>query len=168
MRSGIIVLSLFAALWGGAAIVGAQLAPWLIIAPVLVSGALIAWSRRALAHVGPRADADRVGRLVGIWSAVEGVTMFLAANVLINLGMRDALGPAFAIIVGLHFLPLARGIPVPLYYATGGAMAAAGTAALLLPGPERLTAAGAASALILWISAATIILRARAASDPGL
>ena len=168
MRSGIIVLSVFAALWGGAAVVGAHLALWLIALPVLVSGAIVLWSERALAHVGPRPDADRVGRLIGIWSAVEGVAMFAAANVLINLGMSDAVGPALAIIVGLHFLPLARGIPVPLYYATGGALVAAGAAALLLPGPHRLPATGAAAALILWISAAAIILRGRAASDPGL
>ena len=167
MRTGIIVLNVFAALWGGAAIVSAHWPLWLIALPVLVSGGMIGWAGRALAHVGARHDAARVGRLVGIWSAVEGVAILVAVNVLNAIGRGDAIGPAIAIIVGLHFLPLARGIPVRLYYATGGAIVLAGALALLLPGPERLPAAGVAAALILWASALAIILRGRASDVPA-
>src|ERR1044072_1284314 len=156
MRNAIIVLNLFAAVWGAAAILGAHLPLWLIAAPILVSGAMLAWSGRALRNVAPRPDAGRVGRLVGIWSAVEGVAIFATVTALQNLDMVDAIGPAIAIVVGLHFVPLARGIPAPLYYATAGAMVLAGAAALLLPGPERLPATGIAAALILWASAAAI------------
>ena len=164
MRTGIIVLNVFAALWGGAAIVAAHRPLWLIALPVLVSAGMIGWAGRALRHVGARPDAARVGRLVGIWSAVEGVAILIAVNVLNAIGRGDAIGPAIAIIVGLHFLPLARGIPVRLYYATGGGIVLAGALALVLPPGERLPAIGLAAALILWISAATIILRGRTAS----
>jgi hypothetical protein len=148
-------------------ILSAHLPVWLLAGPILLSGALIAWAGRALRHVGPRPDADRVGRLVGIWSAVEGVAILVAVNVLRNAGMADSVGPAIAIIVGLHFLPLARGIPVRLYYATGGAIVLAGAAALLLPTVERLPAAGLGSAIILWVSAVAIILGGKAAPSPN-
>src|SRR2546423_7828230 len=128
MRIGIIVLNVFAALWGGAAILSAHLALWLLAVPLLVSGGMIAWAERAVRHVPPRPDRGRIGRGVGIWSAVEGVAILVAVNVLRNLGLADAIGPAIAIIVGLHFLPLARGIPVRLYYATGAAIVLAGAA----------------------------------------
>ena len=163
MRFGIIVLNVFAALWGAAAILSARCPWWLVAAPILVSGGLILWSGRALRHVGPRPDAARIGRLVGIWSAIEGIAIFATLNILRNMGLEDAIGPAIAIIVGLHFFPLAHGLPVRLYYLTGGAIVAAGAAALLLPGPARIPAAGVAAALILWASAAAIILRNRPA-----
>ena len=161
MRVAIIVLNVFAAIWGAAAILSAGYPRWLIAAPILLSVLLTAWSGRALAHLGPRPDAARIGRLVGIWSAVEGIAIFAAANLLMNVGMADAIGPAIAIIVGLHFFPLAYGIPARIYYLTGGAMVLAGAAALLLSGPERLPAAGGVAAIILWASAAAIILRNR-------
>ena len=164
MRVAIIVLNLFAAIWGAAAILTAGYPRWLIAAPILLSVVLTIWSRRALAHLGPRTDGARIGRLVGICSAVEGIVIFATANLLTNMGMADAIGPAIAIIVGLHFLPLAYGLPARIYYLTGGAMVVAGAAALLLPGPERLPAAGIAAAGILWASAVAVILRNRPAA----
>jgi hypothetical protein len=101
-----------------------------------------------------------IGRLVGIWSAVEGVAILLAVNLCRNLGAPDAVIPAIAIIVGLHFFPLARGIPVRLYYLTGTAMVAVGAAALLVPMPGRLLATGLGCAAVLWLSCGVLVLRA--------
>lgn len=159
MRGGIWVLNIFAAIWFVVGAVGAGL-PWAVLAvPAVISGALIGWGLRTTGTERPR--NPNVGRLVGIWSAVEGVAIFVAANVCINIGAREAIAPVIAIIVGLHFLPLARGIPLPLYYATGAALVALGLAALLFPGPERgLTGLGAA--VILWVSCALLIRQAQA------
>jgi hypothetical protein len=150
MRGGMVILDLFAAVWAAAAILVAHHPLWWVAAPVAISAAILLWARTKGGAAG--ASPGHVGRIVGIWSAVEGVAMFLAANVLINSGHSDAVMPAFAIIVGLHFVPLARGFPLPLYYATGAAMVLAGTGALLLPGAERGPVAGLASALILWVT----------------
>jgi len=161
MRGGIWVLSIFAAIWFVVGVVGAGL-PWAVLAvPAVISGALIGWGLRTTGTEPPR--NPNVGRLVGIWSAIEGVAIFIAANVCVNIGAQDAVAPVIAIIVGLHFLPLARGIPVPLYYGTGAALVALGLGALLLPGAERMEMTGFAAAAVLWISSVLLIRQAATA-----
>lgn len=159
MRSGIWILNLFAALWCVAAVVGGELPLPVLIVPVAISGALITWGYRATANFS-EARNPRIGRLVGIWSAVEGVTIFLAINVCRNIGAPNASLPVVAIIVGLHFLPLARGFPRPLYYATGTGLVVIGVIALLLPGADRYAFTGFGSAIILWISCVALALGA--------
>jgi hypothetical protein len=150
MRVGIVVLCVFAAIWGAAGVlVGHMPGAWTAL-PIVVSAAVLAF---ALRSPGSRVKpGPHVGRLVGIWSGVEGAVMFVAANVLIQTGHREALMPAFAIIVGLHFLPLARGIPMRLYYRTGAALIAVGLVALLAPVNVPLWI-GISAAIILWVSA---------------
>jgi len=160
MRGGIWVLTIFAAIWFAVGVAGAGL-PWMaLLVPSVVSGALIGWGLRTTGTEAPR--NLNVGRLVGIWSAVEGVAIFIAANVCVNIGAQDGVVPVIAIIVGLHFLPLARGIPLPLYYATGAALVALGLGALLLPGPERMGVTGFGAAAILWVSCVLLIRQAKA------
>jgi hypothetical protein len=150
MRFGIGVLCVFAAIWGVAGVLVDKMpAAWTAL-PIAVSLTVLAY---ALRHPDSRAEPrPHVGRLVGIWSGIEGVAMFVAANVLIATHHREALMPAFAIIVGAHFLPLARGIPVRLYYLTGAALVAVGIAGLLAPLQVPLFV-GASAAVILWASA---------------
>jgi uncharacterized membrane protein len=66
--------------------------------------------------------------IVGIASAAEGVAIFVTAMVLLNLGRRDLVVPAVAIIVGLHFLPLALWLPAPIFYIPAALLVAIGMA----------------------------------------
>ena len=159
MRGGIWVLNIFAAAWGVAAVIIGRLPVWLAAIPVVVSLVVLFWASRQPPPAGEPVGGPHVGRIVGIWSAIEGVAMFLAANVLVNLHWPTAIMPVFAIIVGLHFAPLARGIPVRTYYATAGALVAVGLGALLLPGEERATVTGCAAALVLWASGILLVRR---------
>lgn len=160
MRGGIWVLNIFAATWFVVGAVGSGLPLLVLAVPAVISGALIGWGLRTTGTEPTR--NPNVGRLVGIWSAVEGVAIFVAANVCMNIGAQDAVAPVIAIVVGLHFLPLARGIPLPLYYATGVALVALGLAALLLPGPERVGVTGLGAAAILWASCVLLVRQAQA------
>jgi hypothetical protein len=169
MRGGIWVLTIFAAIWGAVGVLGTGRSPVLVAIPVAISAALLFWAmRQSPAPISEAAQA-RIGRLVGIWSAVEGVAIFAGITVCQNIGAPHAVAPVIAIIVGLHFLPLARGIPVPLYYLTGAALVATGGGALLLTEPARMVATGFGSAVILWISCVALVLRkgARAIGRPG-
>jgi hypothetical protein len=140
----------FAAICGVAGVLVDKMPVSWMALPIAVSLAVLAY---ALRHPDSRAEPrPHVGRLVGIWSGIEGVAMFVAANVLIATHHREALMPAFAIIVGAHFLPLARGIPVRLYYLSGTALVAVGIAGLLAPLQVPLFV-GASAAVILWASA---------------
>ena len=59
----------------------------------------------------PLADLDeekKRGKRFGIILAGEGIGIFLAVNVVINLHHRELIIPAIALVVGLHFIPLAK------------------------------------------------------------
>jgi hypothetical protein len=161
MRGGIWVLTIFAAIWGAGGIVVGHSPVWLAVVPIAISLAMLLWASRQPVGTGNPVEGDRVGRAVGIATAIEGVAIFLAANVLFNLNMPTLLLPAIAIIVGLHFIPLARWIPVPLYYRTGAGLIAVGLAAALLPPDDRAIATGVAAALVLWASCIMLVRRGR-------
>ncbi len=152
MAAGIWILSIFATAWATGGLAFARAPRWTFLVPVLVSAVIATVCLRMMAGFAERSaeDGRTVGRLVGIWSAVEGVAIFVAVNVLRNLGMERLILPAVAIIVGLHFIPLARGIPAPMYYATGSALIVLGLGASLLPGPTIAPTTGLGAATILW------------------
>ena len=157
MRTGVVILCIFAAVWAGAGILVQPLPTGWIALPLAISTAVLIYASRQRTEPPP----PHVGRLVGIWSAVEGIAMFVAADMLINAHRSDALMPVFAIIVGLHFLPLARGIPVRLYYGTGAALITLGVAGLMVPQALRALIVGGTAPVILWASAVAMVRRVR-------
>ena len=155
MRTGLIVVCGFAAVWGAMALSGLGAPLWSWVAPVLVSGLLL-WRLAPLVPTSsdrPPEERRRVGRLVMLWSGLEGLAALVAVNLLNTPPHARLIWPAVAVVVGLHFLPLARGLPFRPYYATGLAMVAAGLAACALPGTGPQAAASGAAALILWATA---------------
>lgn len=98
---------------------------------------------------------------MGIASAVEGVAIFAAVTVLVNLGRRDLIAPAVAIIVGVHFLPLARWFPAPIYYLTAALLVAVGMAGAGVQNlPARVLTVGIGAAAVLWLSCGVVLLHA--------
>lgn len=99
---------------------------------------------------------------------IEIVALNLVVAALQRNGLMSYLLPAIAIIVGLHFYPLARIFRAPFLHITATLMALAGVAAVLaiLSGqpPARVNAMVAAiSALTLWVTVAVDWLRLRSA-----
>ena len=101
-----------------------------------------------------------------MWSSIgEGVGLFVAADLVVNLGHAELLLPAMAIVVGLHFLPIAYAAPFRPFYLLGGALLGAGALGFILAGPAGGEVAGFAAAAALWAAAALAIRRdARAKS----
>ena len=154
MAAGIWVLSFFATLWAAIGVATAGFPQWSYIVPLAISAVIATICLRLVAGADMRSvqEGRRIGRLVVIWSAVEGIAIFVAVNVLDNLGLARFDLPAIAVIVGLHFIPLARGLPARLYYGTGAALVVLGLAATLLPIPDIAPTAGFGAAIILWAS----------------
>ncbi len=152
MRIGLYVVCAFAALWGALAMAGLGLPVWSRVAPALVSLLLV----RLLAPrtPGPRdrspPERRRVGRLVATWSGAEVVAMLVAVNLLARTGHAAWAVSAAVFIVGLHFFPLARGLPFRAYWITGALMCAAGAAGLLVPPAQAQTLSAGLAALVLW------------------
>lgn len=159
MRGAIWVLNIFAAIWGAIGL--SRLGSPTMAAPIIVSAALIVWGSQIPSLPRPAGEGARIGRLIGIWSSVEGVAIFATFALTKRFGVPDAAMPILAIIVGLHFVPLARGIPMPIYFGTGAAMIAVGAGALLLPATERYAATGIPCAAILWATCVALIVRGR-------
>lgn len=139
-------------------------APWAwFLVPAVVSASLVLVARRAWARLPARSAEEerRIGRLVGLWSAAEGIGFAVVGTILANTGLAALIPAALAVIVGLHFLPLARGIPNRLYYATGVAMIAAGLADMLAPGEFGVRALGVSCGVVLWASAMGMLVSQR-------
>jgi len=55
-----------------------------------------------------KAEEKRTGKWFGIIFGAEGLLIFVGINIVINIGHADLTIPVIALVVGLHFYPLAR------------------------------------------------------------
>lgn len=161
---GVLVIGGFGALW---AVVGALLSStpvWEWLAIALLAAAFGVRALRLL-RANPAVDAPlpaeaaerqrRRGRLF-LWTSVgEGVGIFLAANIVVNLGHSQWQPAAIMTVVGLHFLPLAAALEYRPHIVTGIVMTAWALAYPWLFAAGAMAAAGPfGAATILFASAA--------------
>jgi hypothetical protein len=165
---GVLVGAVIGAAWAayGASLLPAWTAFVLAIAaaftaPLAAAGvAMIGRARAMPADPAGAAANRRAWRWFWLNLAAEIVLLNLAALALNATGRPAYLIPAISVVVGLHFLPMARFFDVPSYLWTGLAMiAVAAVAAMaiatLFADPSRVVAMEAlANAAILWATAA--------------
>lgn len=131
--TGVLVMSVFGALWaaGGLLLANHPGWGWIVVASLL--GGFVSQALRVL-RANPRAQAPlaadeverqrRAGRIF-LWTSVaEGVGIFLAVNVVVNLGHPQWQAAAMMAVVGVHFLPLARAFGYRPHLVTGVALTA--------------------------------------------
>jgi hypothetical protein len=95
-----------------------------------------------------------------LWSSIgEGVGLFLAANVVMNLHRPDLLLPSMALVVGLHFLPIAFAAAFRPFYVLGGALIIAAAAGFVVRAPTGGEVAGFMAAGALWLAASMAVRR---------
>lgn len=177
--SGMIVAAFFGAMWVSWA------HPWLARLPdpvcwsiyaaaaaitIALLAAGIAAIRRARGEYDTGNTSPAVRRRIWrrYWLVViaEVVVLNLLAAGLMGNGLGQYLPPAFAIVVGMHFFPLARIFRVPHFHATAILMTLSGCAATLtiVSGQSAVVAGGAndlACAVALWGTAFVSWLRTR-------
>src|SRR5579859_2784988 len=127
MASGIFFLAFFAAFWGGISAaymdgplqIGAFVLVGLVTLIFFILGGMLLRSARAL----PKAESSESttqGRRYGVWfGIVFGIEIMLIvlANILLsNFHAETFIAAVTALIVGVHFLPLANLFRVPAYY----------------------------------------------------
>ncbi len=122
----------------------------ILILPIVIFGSIVAIVM-ALARKGTaNLRTARAGKAI-MWSTIgEGIGIFIALNLCINFGHADLILPAIAIVVGIHFLPLAYAIPFRAFYALAAALIVAAIVGFLLHQPTGSAIAGVASAAALW------------------
>ncbi|MER5551080.1 hypothetical protein ABT001_05225 [Streptomyces sp. NPDC002793] len=162
-RRGTVVLSVFALVWAfagasGLASSGAALAVGIVAVPVSAAAVLLAY--RAGAAPSPRTVdlPERWERSVGVVNIAEVAAIFAVIAVSNASGHPAFVPPAIALVVGLHFVPLARLYDQWQYKGTAALMTAVAVLGFALiavglsDGSVRAVV-GLASAVTLWATA---------------
>src|SRR5437763_1266969 len=104
-----------------------------------------------------------------MWSSIgEGIGIFLAVNVVANLHRPDLLLPAIALVVGLHFLPIAHASSFRPFYVLGAFLLLSAVIGLVVAAPAGGAIAGIAAALSLWVASLAAIGRDRQAKQASI
>jgi hypothetical protein len=135
------------------------------LAAVLVGYAAWVYRKHASAALAtPNAAERRAMRWFHGINAAQWMAIPMVANVLNSLGHRELVIPGVIMIVGLHFLPLARLFHYPPHRLTGAALIATAVLEPVILGANMNHPAGTAiTGLVLWASA----LRALRAAVPA-
>jgi hypothetical protein len=139
---------------------------WLVIGVLTGLLCLIAWQRLQRARqiastcvVVPESQSiqDRRRRF-GRVMAFEWVPILLTGVVLGRISHPELILPAIAVIVGVHFIPLAKLFNVPLYYWTGGSFVLIAVVSFAI-GDQVLRQAitGLGCGLTLWLTSAVLL-----------
>ena len=103
------------------------------------------------------------------WSSIgEGIGIFVASNVVINLHRPDLLLPAIALVVGVHFLPIAHAASFRPFYVLGACLLLSAVIGLVVAAPAGGAIAGIAAALSLWVASLAAISRDRQAKQASI
>ena len=165
--TGALIMALFATVWWVVGLRAAGHGPAVVYPlPVLLAAARagVAWRVGRHKDAAPLVPIDaaeqaRRDRLVAWASAAEGLALFLVAGIVLpSTGHRDATAPMIAVIVGAHFVPLARGLPAPAYYVTAAALTGLGLVGFGVAGlSARVTLVTAGAAVVLWLTAVAVL-----------
>jgi hypothetical protein len=128
---------------------------------------------RAFRHLSPSsaelAHSMRFRKLFWIDFGFEWGLCAIAAFLLAQIGRSDLMPQAFGVIIGLHFLPLAKIFTARLFYWTSGIMVVAAIGSLIIPRSDVRTIAGCMSiGLTLWATGLVILCRISSAGQSGL
>ena len=105
------------------------------------------------------APSEKTERAI-MWSSIaEGVGLFLAGNIVMNLHRPELLLPAMALIVGLHFLPIAHAASFRALYVLAAALVVSAVIGFILGAPAGGTVAGFMAAIGLWVAAMLAVRR---------
>ncbi|MFF2091370.1 hypothetical protein [Paenibacillus sp. NPDC058174] len=180
--SGVIFMAFFGTFWAYTGVMGLQgwgTALLLIIAVAIglvlfLSAASLIRASRKLANQGSKSDL-RVSKMKGkkfyFIFAGEGVAIYIAVLLCNSLGRPELIPGIIAIIVGIHFFPLAPLFQVRLYYVTGALLCLlpivtwlSFSQKVIIDGHEvvaYMAIIGLGSALILWATGLAVWLQGK-------
>ena len=162
---GTLVMTGFGIWWVFAAMSSISgVALWIYIAVAIVPATLAGFAIFRLCRLrdlpgDPSPTAEKMARNFRIVLIAEVLVIVLAIVALGRSGHPDFITVAIALIVGLHFLPLAAIFRVPLYYTTGIVMTTwAIICSIFLQSLFRTISVAIGSGLILWLTSLILLL----------
>lgn len=172
LLAGAAIFTVFGALWVVMALIHWSARPGWCLPAVLMAAitllglciARLSASRHIRRDDNPLAFAagKRAGMLFGIIFGIEAGLIALCAIVLAHRGLELWIPIVAALIIGIHFLPLAKIFQVPLYYGTGVLMVLGVAGCLIIPDfALRLLCMGLMMTAVLWGSALVLLWQTR-------
>ena len=179
--SGVFFMAFFGTAWAGIGLGGLQGwgSNWVLPIVILIALALLvscftlmSGSRglsKAVSEEGAR-QGKRIGIGFGITFGAEGFLIAIASIICNTTDHFEYFFPVMALIVGVHFFPLARLFRVNVHYVTGTLICLLGIVTFFIPelmhiGQHEIIASwaflGFGTALILWGTGFTIFLMGR-------
>ncbi|GAB3530594.1 hypothetical protein [Arthrobacter monumenti] len=168
-RRGAVILAMFAVLWAAVGASGLTTGPAGVvrIAAIVPSAAIVLLAHRpGSAEMPERKRYQPQGwyRHVGIVNLVQAAAIAVTVLGFIAADVPQLVPPVVCLIVGLHFLPLARLFDQPQYRWTGVGLLGASVAGLLIlaggPGAEASRiVVGFAAASTLWATSFRLAMR---------
>jgi hypothetical protein len=166
--TGALFMTVFGAVWGaaGSQALGGVAGKALLVSLAALAAALffgaVKLRRGALGLPGDDSKAarerrGRSSRRFNLVFGLEGVAIALAVVLLGRSGMGAFVPAVVAIIVGVHFFPLAELFKVRAYHATGAALCVLGIVAFILAPQARLPFVGLGCAAMLFATAAYML-----------
>jgi len=133
-----------------------------IIALLAAAFGLFRIGRRAGKRSAPLTSEEKrvqgkMAQMFGLIFGGEALLIFLAVRALNHFLLETYISTAVAVIVGLHFLPLARLYRFPMYYVVGGVMIVEGLVFLALPSPVREIAIELSMGTTLWLTCVLVL-----------
>lgn len=176
---GVIFMAVFGTLWAGTGVMGLQGwgVPYVELAAIFVGiimvivGISLIHASQKIPHQVSEDGARRLKRIGFLFNMVfiaEGLLIGIAISICNLINQTDLIPGVIAIIVGIHFLPLASLFQIKVYYATGVPLCLLALITWLfvpdtvMVGEHQIFAPlsllGFGSALILWTTGLTLWL----------
>jgi hypothetical protein len=128
--------------------------------PFILSAIVALIAAHTIRAPGTGVQPSPKGEKAIMWSSIgEGAGLFLVTNIVINLHYPQLLLPAMALVVGLHFLPIAYAEAFRPFYVLGFALIAAAIIGFALAAPMGGELAGLMAAASLWTASIIAIRR---------
>lgn len=170
--NGVMFMTFFGALWASIGIIGSHGLgdPWSLVLSgimtlILLTGAISLFGKaRNMNHAATAEDREhwrKINRKFGLIFGLEGLAIFIASVICNMTNNFEVFFPIMAIIVGIHFFPLARLFRENFYYGTGVMLCILGVITFFLPMNATVnnvtliatsTFIGFGSALTLWVT----------------
>lgn len=131
-----------------------------LVLPFIVFGMIAFFAVHVIRQPGDGiAPSERAKKVIS-WSSIgEGVGLFLASNIVMNCHHPEFLMPAMALVVGLHFIPIAYAAHFSPFYTLGGGLIFVGLIGFVLGAPLGSAISGFMSAGGLWVASVLAIWR---------
>jgi len=131
-----------------------------LILPFAVSALIAVFAALTIRRPGVGVMPSKQGEKAIMWSSIgEGIGLFLVTNVVNNLHYPQLLLPAMAMVVGLHFLPIAYAEKFRPFYSLGFALTLSAIVGFVIDAPLGGKMAGLMAAVCLWIASLIAIRR---------